>query len=135
MLFYFIFFHVNFFSSLHFFFWDFCYFSNCLWWVQKEALKKPSLLSHMGYLGLGGLHMSRLMITFALSLVYFTGGDIPKMWGQIPLPVHFRHFNLGMLSFWGFTFHLIEDLLQKGFSFSNLWQKFEGESTFTLVPS
>jgi hypothetical protein len=34
--------------------------------VQKEALKNLSLLGHMGYLGLGGLHMSRLMITFAL---------------------------------------------------------------------
>jgi hypothetical protein len=41
--------------------------------MQKEALKNPSLLGHMGYLSLSGLHMFRLMITFALWLAYFIG--------------------------------------------------------------
>jgi len=41
--------------------------------MQKEALKNPSLLGHMGYLSLSGLHMFRLMITFTLWLAYFIG--------------------------------------------------------------
>jgi len=63
MLFFTFFFHVtNFFSHyISFygnFFGGFCCFSNCLWGVQKKTLENPSLLGHMGYLGLSGLHMS-----------------------------------------------------------------------------